>query len=154
MKGFVLIFGGVGALLLAIAAFLYFREQAFLASGETVTGTVSTFEVSNSDDSTTYCPVITFRTKRGESVEYHANVCSSPPSHDVGEKVEVVYDPENIKHVQMNGFWSKYVGVFVLAVIGLPFFLLGAWGLLPGKGKAFSTQVSLRTISSGCAGAC
>ena len=135
MKNFALMFGGLGALLLLIAGWLYFREQAFLNRAETVTGTVSGFETSESDDSTTYCPVIGFRTRGGESVQYRANVCSSPPSFDVGEKVEVVYDPENIKHVQMNGFWSKYVGVFVLAVIGLPFFLLGAWGLIPGKAK-------------------
>ncbi len=140
INSFVLIFGGAGALLLLIAGILYFREQAFLGSAETATGTVSTFDVSNSEDSTTYCPVIAFRTKRGEAVEYHANVCSSPPSFDVGEKVEVVYDPENIKHVQMNGFWSKYVGVFVLAVIGLPFFLLGAWGSIPGKPKASAAK--------------
>jgi hypothetical protein len=137
---FVLIFGGVGALLLLIAGILYFREQAFLSRAETVTGTVSDFEISSSDDSNSYCPVIDFRTRRGESVKYFANVCSSPPSFDIGEKVEVVYDPENIKHVQMNGFWSKYVGVFVLAAIGLPFFLIGAWGLLPGKAKAATSK--------------
>lgn len=136
LNNFVLIFGGLGALLLAIAALLYFREQAFLSSAETATGTVSDFDISSSDDSTTYCPVIEFRTKRGENVRYFGNVCSSPPSYDIGQKVEVIYDPENIKHVQMNGFWSKYVGVFVLAVIGLPFFLLGAWGLMQGKAKA------------------
>jgi hypothetical protein len=135
LNNFVLIFGGLGALLLAIAALLYVREQAFLGRAETVTGTVSDFDISSSDDSNTYCPVIEFRTKRGENVRYSGNVCSSPPSYDLGQKVEVIYDPQNIKHVQMNGFWSKYVGVFVLAVIGLPFFLLGAWGLMPGKGK-------------------
>jgi len=142
MKGFGMIFIGIGGLLLAIAAFVFFREQAFLGRAQTVTGTVSDFDVSNSEDSNSYCPVIDFRTRNGESVEYHANVCSAPPAFDIGDKVEVVYDPEDIRHVQMNGFWSKYVGPVVLAAIGLPFFLWGARGMAPAKPKSSTPKTS------------
>ncbi len=121
MKTFTIIFGGLGLILPAIAGVLYLNEQKFLSRAEQVTGTV--VDLDRSDDA--YCPVIEFQTKRGEPVRYYGNVCSSPPSYDLGERVDVVYDPQNIRHVQMTGFWSQYVGVFVLGVIGLPFFLLG-----------------------------
>jgi hypothetical protein len=35
----------------------------------------------------------------------------------------------------MSGFWSKYVGTVVFGAIGLPFFLLGVWGLSADRPK-------------------
>jgi hypothetical protein len=131
MKLFVLIFCGLGGLFLAGAALLYVNEQSFLSRAEPATGIVT--DLDRSDDG--FCPVIDFTTRKGESVRYYANVCTSPPSYDLGDEVEVVYDPEDIKNVQMNGFWSQYVGVVVLGAIGLPLFLFGVWGAIPNRGK-------------------
>ena len=134
MKIFVLIFGGIGAILLAIAGLVYFREASFLNRAESATGTVTDLDLSSSNDGgSTYCPIIEFTTKAGEPVRYHANTCSSPPSYDIGEQVDVVYDPQDIRHVQMKSFWSQYTGVVVLSCIGLPFFLLGLSGLFMGR---------------------
>jgi len=136
MKTFVLIFGGLGAILLVIAGIVYFREASFLNTAEKATGTVTDFNLSSSDDGgSSYCPVIDFTTSANEPVKYFANVCASPPAYEIGEKVDVLYDPQDIKHVQMNGFWSKYVGVVVLGAIGVPFFLLGVWGMFQGRPK-------------------
>jgi Protein of unknown function (DUF3592) len=128
---------GLGLILLLVAGFLYTREAGFLKTAETVTGTVVDLQyTSDSDGGGSYCPVIDFDTKAGAPVRYYGNVCSAPPSYDLGDKVEVVYDPANIKHVAMNNFWSKYLGSFVLAVIGLPFMILGLWlGFHSGKAK-------------------
>lgn len=136
MKIFVLVFGGVGAILLLIAGFLFVQERSFLASAETVTGHVSDFDISSdSDNNNSYCPVIDFTTQRGQNVEYHANVCSAPPAFDVGQSVKVVYDPQNPRKVQMAGFWSEYLAPLILTLIGVPFFLIGAWGLFTGMRK-------------------
>ena len=136
MKIFVLVFGGIGAVLLLFAGISYFREQSFLDRAQVVTGTVTDYNLSSSNDSgSSYCPVVDFTTQKGERVKYYANVCSSPPSYDIGEQVEVLYDPEDITHAQMNGFWSRYTGVIVLGCIGLPFFLIGVWGLFAGRGN-------------------
>lgn len=134
MKRFALVFGGIGAISLLFAGTSYFREQSFLERAEVVTGTVTDYTLSSSNNSgTTYCPVVDFTTKNGEPVKYYANVCSWPSSYDIGEQVEVLYDPQDITDVQMNGFWSKYTGVVVDGCIGLLFFLLGAWGLFAGR---------------------
>jgi hypothetical protein len=136
MKIFVLVFGGIGLILLAIAGYVYYQEQSFLGRAELATGTVSDFTISTETDGTgrTYCPKIDFTTKDGQQVLYYANVCSSPPAYEVGQQVEVYYDPHNIKDVQMNDFWSQYVGVIVLSCIGLPFFALGIVGILMAIG--------------------
>jgi hypothetical protein len=136
MKIFVLVFGGIGTILLLIGGLVFYNEQKFLETAEVVNGTVTDYNLSSSTDGgSSYCPVIEFTTKKGEPVKYYANVCSSPPSYDIGEQVEVLYDPADIRNVQMNGFWSKYTGVIVLSCIGLPFFLLGVWGLFAGRKK-------------------
>lgn len=131
MKIFVLIFGGIGACLLGIAALMYFNEQSFLDRAEHATGTV--VDLDRSDGA--FCPVIDFTTRDGQQVRYFGNVCTSPPAYDLGDQVELLYDPENIKNVQMNGFWSQYVGEVVLGAIGLPFLLIGLWGLVAGRAK-------------------
>jgi len=135
MKLFVLVFGGIGAVLLAIAGLVFLREQSFLKTAEVATGTVTDFNLSSSSDGGggTYCPVIDFTTHAGEAVKYYANMCSSPPSYDVGEQVEVLYDAQNIKNVQMKGFWSQYLAVIILSAIGTPFFLVGLWALFAGR---------------------
>ena len=139
MKLFVLIFGGLGVILLAIAGIVYFREQKFLSAAEQVSGTVVDLDLSSdSDGSSAFCPVIEFNTKTGEPVRYYGNVCSNPPSYQIGETVDVVYDPQDITHVQMTGFWSQYTGVVVLSCIGLPFLLITLWGVLPAKKKSSS----------------
>lgn len=136
MKTFVLVFGGIGLILLAIAGYVYWREQTFLTSAETVTGTVVNLDMSSSSEGgTTFCPIIEFTTKAGEDVRYFGNVCSNPPDYEIGDQVEVYYDPQDIGHVQMKSFWSQYVGVLVLSCIGLPFFLLGLWGVFMGRSK-------------------
>jgi hypothetical protein len=131
MKSIVII---IGLVLLGIGALLFWREQTFLSKAELVTGTVVDLDYSSSSDGGgSYCPVIEFTTQNGQAVRYYGNVCTNPPSYDLGDKQEVLYDPENIDRVQMNGFWSKYVGPFVFAVIGLPFFILGLLSLIPRK---------------------
>ena len=136
MKIFIAVFGAAGLLMLAIAGFLFTKEQSFLARAETVTGTVVDLDLSSSSDNgSAYCPVIEFDTKAGEPVRYYGNVCSNPPSYDIGDQVDVLYDPQNIRTVQMTGFWSQYTGVIVLSCIGTPFLLIAIWAVLPSKKK-------------------
>ena len=136
MKIFVAVFGGMGLILLAIAGYLYVKEQSFLSRAETVTGTVVDLDLSSDADNTnTYCPVVEFTTKAGEPVRYYGSVCSNPPSYDIGAQVEVLYDPQDITSVQMTGFWGNYTGAVVLSCIGVPFLLFTLWGVLPAKKK-------------------
>lgn len=137
MKLFPLIFGGVGFLLLVLAAVVFVGEAAFLNRAKTVVGTVGELYKSIHDEGgNSYCPVFRFTTQDGRTVNYRSNVCASPPAYKIGDKVDLYYDPENINEVQMNDFWSKYAGVFVLAVVGMPFSLAGLVALVAGGIRA------------------
>ena len=134
MKIFTGIFGGIGVLLLLIAGLLYLGEASFLGRAERTTGTVVDLYRSIHDEGgNSYCPVFQFTAGDGGVVSYRGNVCASPPRYKVGDRVALYYDQGNVKHVQIDNFWSKYVGVFVLGVIGAPFTLVGLWGLLADR---------------------
>ena len=68
----------LGVLLLAIAAPLYFMEQAFLARSITATGAVIDVQVDDIENLPSYWPIIEFTTQDGRTVRYDIDVCKSP----------------------------------------------------------------------------
>jgi hypothetical protein len=136
MKSLAIAFSGIGVLLLIIAGVMYLAEVSYLARAERTTGTVVDLYVSISDEGgNSFCPVFEFTARGGQAVRYRGNVCTSPPSYKIGDREELLYDPGNVKSVQMDNFWSKYVGVFVLAVIGAPLALVGLYFRSAGRPK-------------------
>ena len=125
----------IGGIFLAAAAFFLFREQAFLGSAETASGTVTGLysSSSSSNGGGGLCPVIDFTTKDGQKVEYYGNVCTSPPVYRPGDTVDVVYDPQNVDKVQMKNFFSQYLLVLIFGIFGVVCIALWAWFRTPAK---------------------
>lgn len=135
-------------------------KKAFLEKAETVQGTVIEMIAKRSDDSTTYSPVVSFKTKTGQDITFTSSVSSSPPSYSVNETVEVLYDPSDPSDANINGFTSLWLSVLILGILGAVFFLIGSLAFLFGylnnkksqslreTGKSVSakfTQVELNT---------
>jgi hypothetical protein len=142
MKRMGWIFSIVGAICLAVAAFLLVRELAFLSHAESVTGTVTDFWPDNTSNGIVYYPVIEFSTRDGQSVRFESNFSS--PSGDnvtdqarmfVGKQVRMFYDPQHPESTQIQSFWNEYLGVLILGIIGLPFFWVGTGLLRSYRGK-------------------
>ena len=134
MKCLSVIAGGLAAILWIIAGFLYLGEANFLRHAELTTATVTTVKRQLSvDEGHSFCPVFEFTTRDGQSESYLSNVCTSPASYKVGDQEQLYYDPQNPQHVQMKNFWSEYTAVFVLGVVGAPFFLLAMYALISDR---------------------
>jgi uncharacterized membrane-anchored protein YitT (DUF2179 family) len=103
MKKFLNLFTGFGLLMVGIAAIIYMSGVSFRNRAELTTGTVTGFS----------------------TVIHNSHVCNSPPAHQVGDQVEIYYDPENPGKAQVKNFWSQYLVVSILGCIGLPFVLFG-----------------------------
>lgn len=99
----------------------------FLADAERTTGTVvalredqrkpvSTFE---EPEGVTFTPIVTFRDERGREHRFASAGGSNPPSQDVGEQVEVVYDPDDPADAELAGFWSLWLGPLLLGTLTL-----------------------------------
>lgn len=134
------VFSIVGAALLAGAIYLYVDKQAFLEKAETVQGTVIEMIPKRSKESTTYSPVVSFKTKQGQTITYTSSTSSNPPSYSVGENVTMFYDPANPNDAEINGFFSLWLGVLILGFIGTVFFLIGSLGVLFRWKKNKKTQ--------------
>ncbi len=120
----------LGVTLNACAALVWRRQRAFLARAEQMTGRIVGYEERTGTDSDMkavlyFHPIVEFeffgRTRRFTN---HAG--SAPARGRVGDRVKVVYDVADPASAQLRDFLSLWMGVLVLAFIGLCFIATGA----------------------------
>ncbi len=120
----------ISAVILTVVSVWYtFSSWTFAAKGVEVQGTVVRLQESQSTDSgTTYSPVFSY-TVNGQQYEYESVNSSDPPSHEVGEVVTLLYNPDNPAKARENSFWELWllpvilcpVSVLMIALsIGIP----------------------------------
>jgi hypothetical protein len=100
----------------------------------TTTGTVVRLEESNSSEGgcCVYSPVIEFNAD-GQIHSFEGGNASDPPAYEVGEVVNVIYDPADPGTAQINKWTERWLfpiliipAMIVTAVI-LNFFMIRAW---------------------------
>lgn len=124
------IFLGVGLLLLGIAIYLYrnttvFIENSSKAAGEVVAMQASYSRTRSSGSSTTYSPVVAFRTASNESLRFTSDLSTSPPAYHVGDKVTVLYRKEAPTDAKIADFWPLWFGTVLLTGMGTIFTGIG-----------------------------
>ena len=82
-----------------------------------------------------YRSQIRFTTKTGQKTKVLSPVSYRPPRRQVGEKVEILYNPHNPAEAQINGFWELWLPTFMLIFWGVLVLGMGgtAWLLLNQK---------------------
>lgn len=118
-----------GAILGVIGWGWYSKTADFVDSAGRAEGTVvemKQYEKQTDNGYTLmYQPVIEFTAENGESIRYTDPTSTSSPSHQVGDKVEVLYDRKFPTRAYENSFLGLYLpSVIVLAAGGI-FFLIG-----------------------------
>ncbi|MGB8213259.1 MAG: DUF3592 domain-containing protein [Anaerolineales bacterium] len=146
-----IILGFIGVLALALGGTLFVKEQLFLQRAEPATAVVTenklytyTGQVNEYGVQHYYCSEFQFQTKDGRSISFEEPNCAQleePPDYQVGQKVAVVYDPNDPgDSVQMGQF--SYSNAEAASGAGAFFVLLGLglfWaGLLRGRKAAAS----------------
>lgn len=120
------IFLVVGFLLFVITGiFCYdikkFEETAVKTSGRVV----DLLEKRRSGNrSATYSPVVIYEDDRGMQHRYIPSFSSNPPAYDIGESIEIHYDPRNPGDAKIAG-WKGYIGALITGGLGLIFSLIG-----------------------------
>ena len=125
---------GIGTLLIVLAIVSVVRTRKFLATAVTVEGTVTDIEKREGTvrregetlQQTTFHPRISFTTKEGNALEFIERVGTSMPSHAVGGKVQVKYDPANPQEARMATASRLWLAPIIMIVIGVVAFAIGA----------------------------
>ena len=124
-----IMFAGLGIIMLAIGAFLLIREKAFLSNDLSATATVTSLASGlDSSGNPVKCPVVNFTAANGQAVYYDASdFCANPPRYQIGQTIQVLYDPQNPNNVQFSGFVGEFGEGILFTFLGLLFFLFGVW---------------------------
>jgi len=102
--------------------------------GTTTTGTVVRLEESNSSEGgcCVYSPVVEFDAN-GQTHSFESDNASDPPAYEVGEVVNVIYDPSDPNTAQINKWSERWlfpiiiIPAMIFAAVILNFFMIRAW---------------------------
>jgi hypothetical protein len=103
-------------------------------NGETTTGTVVDLNESSDPEGSccTYSPVIEF-TVNGKPYIFTGDNATNPPAYQVGEEVEILYDPANPDTAQINKWTERWlmpiilIPAMIFASLVVTFFMIRAW---------------------------
>lgn len=76
------------------------------------------------------CSSVTFYPRQGERVTFSSQVCSRP-GYDVGDSVELFYDPSEPQNAHIDSFVQNWFVSLILGGFGLLFMLGGLVFLVP-----------------------
>lgn len=125
------VFSTAGIGMLVVSFFIFSNTSRFIANATEAEGKVIAFERSRSSSSsgasssTTYRPVVEFTTATGKKIEFTSSVGSSPPSHQVGESVTVLYNPADPYSARIKSFFQLWFGFLIVFFLGLVFAAIG-----------------------------
>jgi hypothetical protein len=144
--GWLFLLLGLG--LLAGAGYAASRTAAFLRIAASADGTVVDLVESVSTDSDgrrsrTYRPVVEFAPASGAVRTFTSSSGSSPPAYDVGERVTVLYDPQNTHDARLKGTFSLWGVAIILGGIGLVFGGIGG-GMIAARSARRRREADLR----------
>ncbi|MES2764937.1 MAG: DUF3592 domain-containing protein [Bacteroidota bacterium] len=105
-------FGGIIVLAIglffgAFATWMVLDAKKYSDNGIAASGTVvENLRTRGQKGGTIYTPIVSFKTKEGQEIEFENSVSSSPPEFAIGEKVDVFYMQDNPHDaVIANGIW-------------------------------------------------
>jgi hypothetical protein len=110
----------IGLVMLYFAYGSYNSTQQFLKVALRTAGTVVEMrEVYDSEDGDyTYRPIINYTDRRGAERTYTSATSSNPPAYEVGDRVELLYNPQKLDEVYINSWGDLYIGALILGIIG------------------------------------
>jgi len=123
VKLFKIIFGLIGIILLSVAVWLFTDTSEFIDNASSTTGQVTDLLAHRSDSSSspTYAPEVEFSVD-GQIYSFISSSSSNPPAYDLGEQVEVIYDPQSPgSDARINGFMSLWMAPLIVGILGLVF---------------------------------
>ena len=102
-----------GVLAVAWAVLAYRAQRRYLRRALQAIGVVQSLRAERLQRTTIYFPVIQFTTSNGAIVTTESKTSGS--GLFIGQKIAVLYDPNDPKNVEINSFWSRWALVWIAA---------------------------------------
>jgi len=125
---------GLGAL--PGSVYFYVKEKQFEKMAVSAPGVVIDLikkerRSDNNRRTLVYAPIVQFVDQNGNTQEYHSPHGSNPPDYKRGDKVMILYEPDNPEFAKMDD-WQRYIWVIILGIFGIAFSLSSAlmWWLV------------------------
>jgi len=131
------IFALIGSLFAGIGVLFWQNESEFKQTAMETKGTVvsvrSSVTGSGSDRSTVYRPVVRFQLPNGQSKEVESTVGTNPPRFQVGDSVDVLYNPQNTSDARLKADLEFPIFQIVFIGMGSIFVLIGGGLIVLGS---------------------
>lgn len=137
------LFLAIGLAMLVGAAYWASRVDEFARTASRAPGTVIKLERSHSGGSSSYYPVVRYRTAAGQDITFRSSFGSNPPSHAVGEQVEVLYRESDPGGARIGSFFALWGAPAIVGALGAVLALVGG-GILYWQRRAAARAQYLR----------
>jgi len=140
------LFTVVGIAVVVLGVYLGKNRAEFLEVAQLSEGEVISLNSRRSDDSYVYYPVVRYTPPGGSSpLTFEHDVGSNPPSYDVGERVQVLFHPDDPTNAIIDAGIMNWFGPGLALLLGLVFatagiFSVNHWHKIK-KSKKFLSQV-------------
>jgi len=118
--GMLMVFIAVIAIL--TGSFSLIKTFNFISKAVKTYGIIAELHRSDDVSGVTYRPVFSFMDTSGNQYNVYSSLGDDPPKYKVGDKVPVVYDPEQPQKAQIDSFLDLYglpLAMVIIAVINL-----------------------------------
>jgi hypothetical protein len=104
------------AIVLACGVYLWQRAVHLVSNGNRAEAVIIRNNFNSSDD--LYTPVVRFETDKKKWIEQELNISVKPKMQE-GQKINVIYDPENPTDISINSTFFLEVMPRILVALGL-----------------------------------
>lgn len=115
------VFAVLSMLFVAFGVRSFIKRRAFLRISKAVDGTVVRIEEhTDSEEGTSYTPIVQFTTSDGEVHEIEPDISTGSPRHRVGQRLLVRYDPQQPEKARITtSFYNWFAPLLMLAIAAL-----------------------------------
>ncbi|HVZ40110.1 MAG TPA: DUF3592 domain-containing protein [Candidatus Kapabacteria bacterium] len=127
LNGFFVMLIGLGGLLVLLGAFVFLRTRRPEGRTQRSSGVVIDQEEEEDDGSTVYSPIVKFTAHDGTETTFTDAFASYPALYKVGEQVDVMYDPRNVRNARIASGLRRHLPAIILVVLGAALLIVGLW---------------------------
>lgn len=124
------IFFPIGLVLVAVALYFIQADRKLAQAGGRAEGTViEIVHARGTSGKIVYRPLVEFRTPGRERQEFANDVSSSLPGYGRGERVQVLFDPDNPADAKIDSFMERFFIPSIFGLVGSIFTIVGGGNL-------------------------